>query len=255
MKTIFLSKGHGYDIPYVYNITEQNKIVCVVVHGFGSSKKSPTAEMMLTELPIMGIGAIAFDFPAHGESRAGGELLRIDNCLADMAAIEAQAQALAPHAEVVYFASSFGAYMTLIYLAGLHDRRRAFLRSAAVSMPQVVKRLQTPEEKKLLEETGEILLSQDHYSYTLKLTQGFFDDLENHDVFTLWREDMAELHMVHGETDQTIPLGDARSFAERFHIPLTVIPHGDHRLSIPGAPEQVLHLAISFFLNTFMETS
>jgi hypothetical protein len=30
-------------------------------------------------------------------------------------------------------------------------------------------------------------------------------------------------------------------------VPLTVVPDGDHRLSVPGAPEQVLKLATAFF--------
>ena len=41
---------------------------------------------------------------------------------------------------------------------------------------------------------------------------------------------------------------EARRFAVRFQIPLTVIPGGDHRLSIPGAPELVLERAAAFFL-------
>ncbi|MCL1853819.1 MAG: alpha/beta hydrolase [Peptococcaceae bacterium] len=249
MQTLFISTGHADSVPCVYNITGREKAVCVIVHGFGSSKTSPTAAMMLTELPPLGVGAIAFDFPAHGESKTGGESLRIANCLTALAAAETRARTLAPTAEIVYFASSFGAYITLIYLTGQkQSRRRAFLRSAAVTMPQVVKGLQTQAEKALLEKTGEILLSQENYGYELKLTQGFFDDLENHDVFTLWRKGLAELHMVHGQSDQTIPLRDARSFADRFHVPLTVVPGGDHRLSIPGAPERVLQLAATFFL-------
>jgi hypothetical protein len=42
----------------------------------------------------------------------------------------------APEAEICYFSSSFGAYITLIYLTTREHRgKKAFLRSAAVNMP------------------------------------------------------------------------------------------------------------------------
>ncbi|MCL2792578.1 MAG: alpha/beta hydrolase [Spirochaetaceae bacterium] len=249
VKIEFLSKDRDYEVPCLYNITGQEKVVCVIVHGFGSHKKSFTAKMMLEELPLLGIGAISFDLPAHGESEADGEFLRLNNCLADLAAVEAHARALAPKAEIVYFASSFGAYITLIHLAAKKKNCRAFLRSAAVNMPSLLIQLLTPEQKRCLKTAGECIFEKAKYGYTrdLKLTQGLFDDLERHDVFTLWQKGLAKLCMIHGEADQTVPLSNAKSFAEMFHVPLTVALNGDHQLSIPGAPEQVLKLAADFF--------
>lgn len=245
----FIPGGQGYDVPCFYDIKGLEKIICIVVHGFGSSKESPTAKMMLRELPLLGLGALAFDFPAHGESAVDGDYLRMYNCLNDLAIAEQRARALAPEAEIVYFASSFGAYTTLIYLAAQErSGRRAFLRSAAVTMPKLIRRL-TAEQAARLAADGYITASAEEYGYvrSLKLTQGFFGDLDSHDVFELWRKDAAELRMIHGELDTTVPLPDAQSFAEKFGAPITIVPGGDHRLSIPGAPEQVLKLAAEFF--------
>jgi len=58
---------------------------------------------------------------------------------------------------------------------------------------------------------------------------------------------LAELFMIHGESDDDVPLSDAESFAEMFHVPLSVVPNGDHKLSGPGMPEQVLESAVRFF--------
>jgi len=226
------------------------KTVCVVVHGFGGSKDSFTAQMVLKDMPPSGIGVVAFDFPAHGESEVDGEFLRLDNCLTDLADIDARVRALAPEAEIVYFGSSFGAYITLIYLAsGKQSNPRAFLRSAAVSMPRISMQLLRPEQLECLKTSGEIILDAQEYGYIrdLRLTQGFFDDLERHDVFSLWRDGLADLCMIHGESDDDVPLSDAESFAEMFNVPLTVIPNGDHKLSGPGMPEQVLQSAVRFF--------
>ena len=250
MVSEFISGNRDYAIPCLHNINGREKTICVIVHGFGSSKGSPTATMLLSELPSTGIGAIAFDLPAHGESGVDGGYLRLQNCLSDLAAVEEQARALAPESEIVYFASSFGAYITLIYFAEKKQKKcRAFLRSAAVNMPQLLIQRLTPEQKVCLETVGEFTINKAEYGYIrdLKLTKGFFDDLAAHDVFNLWRVGLADLQMVHGEVDQTVPLGDVRAFAEMFLVPMLVIPNGDHQLSIPGAPEQVLKIAIEFY--------
>ena len=107
----------------------------------------------------------------------------------------------------------------------------------------------TPEEEVRLRGDGFVVLGEEYgYIRPLKLTRGFFEDLDRHDLFALWRPEEAEVRMVHGELDETIPLEEARRFAARFQIPLTVVPGGDHRLSVPGAPERVLEQAAAFFL-------
>jgi pimeloyl-ACP methyl ester carboxylesterase len=253
VKRVFISENREYAIPCVYDINGREKTVCVIIHGFGSSKESTTAKMMLKELPLIGIGAIALDLPAHGESEVEGDYLRIANCLADIAATEELTRKLAPEAEIVYFGSSFGAYITLLHLLEKkQDKSRAFLRAAAVNMPELLANRLTPEQKACLEDTGEVDFYKTEHGYIrdLKLIQGFFDDLAAHDVFSLWSEGIAELKMIHGEFDEEVQLSDVRRFAEMYHVPLHVIEKGDHQLSIPGAPEQVLKIATEFFLGT-----
>ena len=164
----------GYEIPCTFSIGRENTKVCVVAHGFGSSKESPTVQMLLKALPEQGIGVAAFDFPAHGESRVDGEYLRIPNCTADLADVEALARTLAPGAEITYFGSSFGAYTTLIYLSGLPGGgRRAFFRSAAVCMPALFRR-PTKAQAEAMERDGFLILGEDYgCARPLKLTQAF----------------------------------------------------------------------------------
>ena len=239
----------GWSVPCLHRIGGGEALVCVSAHGFGSSKSSPTNQLLLQGLPARGVGVLAFDFPLHGESPDGAPPLRLETCFDALAAAEARARSLAPRAQVVYFGSSFGAYVTLLYLTQRpHAGRRAFLRSAAVCMPEPFHH-KTPEEEARLQADGSVVLGEEYgYVRPLKLTCGFFEDLDRHDLFTLWRPEEAEVRMVHGELDETIPVEEARRFAVRFQIPLTVIPGGDHRLSIPGAPELVLERAAAFFL-------
>lgn len=255
MKHEVLVNDRAYGIPLVYDINGSESIVCIVIHGFGSGKQNDTAQMLFREFPRRGIGVIAFDFPAHDESEVNGTFLRISNCLADLAAVEARARSLAPNAEIVYFASSFGAYTTLIYLSGLPvpvDRpRRAFLRSAAVTMPKLFRERRTPLQHEALMRDGQVMLDKDDYGYLrdLIITEDFIGDLESHDVFEIWKKDAAELFMIIGTGDETTPPVDALHFSEKFKINRCMIPGGDHKLSIPGAPEEVLKQALAFFLN------
>ena len=214
-------------------------------HGFGSSKESPTAQMLLRELPKVGIGAIAFDFPAHGSSPVDGTRLRIETCMQDLAAVEAYARTLLPQASVVYFSSSFGAYINMQYLAaGTGAGVKSFFRSAAVNMPELFTD-PTEDQKRQLQADGFLMLND--YQRPIRLTQAFLTDLARHDLFQCVRPEGVALEMVHGACDETILLEHAVRFSEQFGIPLTIIPGGDHSLSIPGAPEQVLQLAIRFY--------
>lgn len=237
--------ANGYGIPCLYTIDGQEEMVCIVSHGFGSSKESATAQMLLQSLPKRGIGVFAFDFPAHGDSPVGGERLRIETCIQDLAAAEQRAIVLAPKAKVVYFSSSFGAYINFQYLAaGIGTGVKSFFRSAAVNMPELFTH-PTEEEQAQLQKNGFLLL--DGYTRPIKLTTAFLADLAGHDLFQCRRPQNTELCMIHGERDETILIEHAERFALQFDIPLTIVPGGDHSLSIPGAPEQVLQLAAGFF--------
>ena len=45
-----LSGLNGYDIPCRHTIQGGESMVCLITHGFGSSKDSPTAQLLAGEL-------------------------------------------------------------------------------------------------------------------------------------------------------------------------------------------------------------
>ena len=67
-----LSGLNGYNIPCRHTIQGGESMVCLITHGFGSSKDSPTAQLLAGELPRHGIGTLALDLPAHGDSPVDG---------------------------------------------------------------------------------------------------------------------------------------------------------------------------------------
>ena len=304
-KTTTIKSRAGYDILVRYILDGDEEIVVVMAHGFGSSKASPTVTLLMKNLPPndgeselpngeseppieidnlpqsetgihtrQRIGVVAFDFPAHGESPVDGTYLCIENCINDLASAVDFAKAAAPAARIINFGSSFGAYITLLYITRLNlggtdasglaeDNRfdsdvatvttaidaasaaslaqphnlKAFLRSAAVNMPELFTE-PTPEDAELLARDGYVIKEYDPRN--LKITNEFIADLQANNLFKCFARGDAQLKMIHGTSDRDIDYAKAVAFATQYNIELITVPGGDHSLSIPGAPEKVV---------------
>lgn len=244
----------GYKIPYKHNISYGNSKVCIIAHGFASSMESPTAKLIMSNFPKNNIGCIAFDFPSHGVSPADGDMLTLDNCINDLALIELKAKQLAPNAEICYFGSSFGAYITLLYLAkGNFSGKRAFLRSAAITMSELFSN-PTPSERDSLNFKGYFLMAEEYgFEKPIKITKEFWSRLGDSNLTEIWKNrkisaDKLEIAMVHGTDDEVIDYNAAAEFSKKYGIKLSTIENGDHRLSKDGMPETVLKLATEMFI-------
>ena len=226
MQQEWVVSRHGYRIACRNNWDGQNQ-VAIVCHGFGSSKNSPMVQALDQTLPAHGIGVYSFDFPAHGESPVGEEGLRVPFCIDDLAEVEAHLLARNPQAEISYFASSFGAYITLLYLAQHpHRQRKAFLRSAAVTMPALAAGwLLNQRAQEDLARQGYFVPQYD-YVREMRITPAFLDDLAEYNLFTRYRQGSAQVAMVHGGQDQVAPVKAAQRFATRFGAQLTILPQG-----------------------------
>jgi len=213
-------------IPYTANIKGDEKQVVIILHGFDSSKDSPTAKMMLEELPKAGIGAIAFDMPGHGDNPVPREDLRVSGCMLALEAIEELVGELAPQAEISYFGSSFGAYIVMNALALRPElERKAFLRSAAINMPYL-----------------------DFEEYEEAPAEFITEMQEAFDLMWNFGHSKSVFKMIHGTLDEDIAYRVAEFFSQKFGIELITIENGDHRLSGEGMPERVLKEALDFFL-------
>ena len=273
-KTTTIKSRAGYDIPVRYILNGDEEVVVVMAHGFGSGKASPTVTLLMDNLPqsadksrtqsadksrMQKIGVVAFDFPAHGESPVDGTHLRIENCINDLISAVAFAKAAAPAARIINFGSSFGAYITMLYITRINTSRdaagslaktamqphvvKAFLRSAAVNMPELFEK-PTPDDAELLARDGYVIM--DYEPRNLKITSEFIADLQANNLFNCFVKGDAQLKMIHGTADEDIDYAKAKAFASQYDIELITVPGGDHRLSIPGAPEKVVEEVLKF---------
>lgn len=242
-------------VPCVKSIPEKPKGIVIAIHGFSSSKECATYKMLLRRLPEAGYGMIGIELPGHGREEALQETLRIEGCMNSIEAAEKYISETWPGTEVFYFASSFGAYITGLYISTReHLGRKAFFRSAAVNMPALfVKKNPNEKERKWLAE-----LDQKGYfdanvdlGAPVRITREMYHDLEENDLFEIYNPSRFgdnKVAMVHGAEDAVIDPDAAKTFAEKFYIAITILEHEGHSLNgTPDTPEMVADLAIVFY--------
>ena len=255
MENFSILKTSGSRVSCDREIPEHPKGIVIAIHGFASSKESSTYRLLLKRLPEAGLGVICMDLPGHGSQESLEESLRIPGALESIEAVEQYALQEYPGSEIFYFASSFGAYLTGLYISTKeHAGRKAFWRSAAVNMPDLF-RLENPteKEKQLLEDlkTKGYFDTDSTQHNPVRITREMYSDLMENDLFEVFDPDRFGEHrvaMAHGRKDAVINPEAAERFADRFEIPLTWFPREGHSLSNdPLTPDKVIDLALDLY--------
>lgn len=255
MRRFTISKPDSHLVACVEEIPGCPERIVIAVHGFTSSKESPTVQLLLKRMPEAGIGVIGIDLPSHGVEDSYEEELRLKACLDSIEAAENYAVREYPDAKICYFGSSFGAYTTALYISTRqHKGRRAFFRSAAVNMPSLfIKDSLTEEDEELRRELEEKGYFMQGFSLgrPVKITQTFIDDLGENNLFDKFdpgRFGPHKIAMAHGAEDPVIDPDAAARFARQFGIEETVFDGEGHSLcNDPGTPDKVVDLAIELF--------
>ncbi len=255
METFTLKKANGHEISCMKLIPDGAEKIVIMVHGFGSRRDCETGKLLFRRMPPEGYGVVTYDQPSHGSDESRKEPLLIENCLSSLAEVENYIKSEYPDAEIFYFSSSFGAYITVLHTTGRpHSGYRAFLRSAAVNMPSILlsELSGDPDSPKVqfLKENGYFdmgALTED----VIRMPAAFFEELRENNLFERFAARMYDdtaFEMVHGEKDDTIELQYAEKFAKQFGIKISVIPGEGHTLSgFPETPDTVADLAIAFY--------
>lgn len=244
-----LIAGHnGYDIPVVAEIPDEPSGLVIVGHGLFSSKDADTVKRMLSAFSSRGVAAVGFDLPGHGASPVDGEAFCVSNCLDDLASVEEHFATRLGDIPVSYFASSFGAYVDLVYLATRsHRGRRCFLRCAAIRMAELMDADLDGDSRAQLARRGYIFM-ETGFTAPMKMTRRLFEELAEYDPFELYVPDGADLCLIHGSADEEAPIDDARRFADFAHARFIEVPGAGHRFNCPGQMDVVEKAALDFLL-------
>lgn len=219
----------------------------VFVHGFGGHKDNGAAEKFAQRVlsKYKSIGIVTFDLPCHGEDVK--KKLSLSDCLAYLEHVVAHLRENYPCEALYAYATSFGAYLTLMYLAqNGNPFRKIALRCPAVNMYQLLtEKIMTSQELALLEKGKAVPVGFDR---RVPVTREFLEALRCNDLQSLDFLDYAEdILLIQGNEDEIVPYDTVWNFSQEQLIDLVAVPGADHRFRANGTMEQAIKAILAFF--------
>ena len=223
------------------------KKIIIACHGFGGDKKSSAIIALARSLTSFGISVITFDFPGHGMSKTDGYYYTVENCINDIDDVEQYIKNNFENIEIGIFATSFGAYVTLLKINKSNDRYNSIiLRCPAINMKKVFEDslLKMPINEFL--EKGKCILG---FERKIIITKEFYEELVINDIFKIYNNNNKIL-IIHGTEDTTAPIEDSIKFQRMFknNVKLYEIKGADHRFKKLGELNKVISISTKYIL-------
>ena len=209
MKQQKMNLASPFDIPVVIYLPDNEEVtkIVIAVHGLTGSKESRVTRAVARRLTEQHTACIAFDFPAHGESKTDESMLTVDNCVNALLKIADFAEKQFPHVyDFGIFATSFGGFITLCALDRLKEQLGDYnmvLRAPAVRMHLSLLRILGITEEELMQKQAVKLDFGD--TRPLMVTYDFYRDVKAHDVY--YDNDLAFM-IIHGDKDTIVTRDD-----------------------------------------------
>ena len=236
-----LKTGRGYSIPVISWITQEDERILLCVRGFGGGRYSGVVERIANNLKPSGTGTFSFTWPAHGISDASGDMLTVENCLADLEDVVRTLKDQYPDKKLSCFATSFGGYMAVLYHQKHPDEfEKIILRSPAVQMADIIDHFMN-EEQRAAYFAGE-KLDFGFGEISLVLGREYYDSLRRYPVEQMQLKVPEKFAIIQGDADEVVPPEHVRRFAQKNGIPIHWVEGADHQYTIPGGVEAVLTL-------------
>ena len=244
MKVTYFSLKDRYEIKCKLFLPEDGHVEHVVigVHGFAGDQESSMLKKLATAICLRSSALLTFDFPAHGSSPVGEEMLTVRHCKEDLRTVLEYAAKEYPNAKKSIFATSFGGYITLLcadQLAGIP----LVLRAPAVTMPKVLLENVLKISAAEFQKAGFIKCG---FERPIQLPYSFYADLLAQNGIGS-NQISSPILVIHGDRDDVVPLADVEAFAaSQSNVALKIIPGADHRFKNKGELETIVDLATTF---------
>lgn len=248
MERYFEINGGGHNIRCKLYCQDPRAVGRAVVfcHGFGGHKDNSAAEKLAQRLlsKYKNVGLITFNWPCHGDDVK--KKLTISDCMTYLDMVTAYARETLG-AELYCNATSFGGYLTLLYLTSRGNPfRKIVLRCPAVPMYDVLTRAIVDE--KALEQLRRGRDALVGFDRKVPVSPAFLEELRENDIrqqdFLDWAEDML---ILQGTADEIVPFADVFAFCQDKLIDLIAVEGADHRFRHPGTMETAVKETVSFF--------
>ncbi len=236
---------NNYAIPIKeYKPNKIDKVI-IACHGFGGDKESSAIELLAQKLINENILVIAFDFPAHGESSAKGEDYLVKNCINDLITVEEYVAEKYPQKPIGIFATSFGAYVTLLKINQYSNNYFSIvLRAPAICMDEIFENSIIREDISDFKKRGYTILG---YEKEIRVSYKFYEELKNNKLFEIYNKN-EELLIIQGTEDNMAPIDDSIRFIKEKNTKgkIEKIIGADHRMKKEGELEKAINTAVNY---------
>lgn len=219
--------------------------VVLILHGFGSSKELKSNSKFGERLTAKykNYAAIAFDLPAHGADAR--KKLTLAECLNYVQIVVDYAKAKLQAQNLFIYATSFGGYLALKYIAEKGNPfSKIALRAPAVQMQQTLLSNMTEEERSKITKGREVLLG---FERKMKIGKDFLDELEQGNIAQNDYLDFADnILLIHGTADEMVNIETSQAFADNNVIELIAVEGADHPFSNPKHMDLAIGKVVEF---------
>lgn len=239
--------GHNVRCKLYVNQPEKMKKLVLFCHGFAGHKDNSAAEKfagrVLSKYPDTAV--LIFNWPCHGDDVKKKLVLR--DCLDYLGIVLDYIRNALGVQEIYSYATSFGGYLVLSYLAEYGNPfRKIALRCPAVNMYEVlINTIMKGDEYDLLRKGKTVPVGFDR---KIDVNPQFLTDLQNADIQKQSFLDYADdILILHGTADEVVPFEVSQKFADDNVIEFIPVEGADHRFQNPSHMEIATKAVIAFF--------
>lgn len=225
-------------------INSVNEIV-IGVHGFAGDKESSVLIALAEKLNEQEKALLVFDLPSHGEND-NSKVLNLTECIESIGKILEYVKKEYQNIPISFFSTSFGAFLTLSYLAERREKlHKVILRAPAIFMGEVLENVILPEHNINVQELKKV--ANLGYEVSLLVDDKFLSDLKNNSLDKK-TEILDRLYVLQGKLDTTVdPVKNQKFFDKHYpnNYEIFYFENADHRFKKPGELEQIIEITLN----------
>lgn len=239
--------GHNIRCKLYYNNIRDIKKVVIFCHGFAGHKDNGAANKFADRVlaKYKDIAVLIFNWPCHGDDVK--KTLKLDDCMEYLSTVVQYAKTQYSTEEVYCYATSFGGYLTLKYIAGEGNPfKKIALRCPAVNMFSVLTNtIMNLEEFEEIQKGKSVPVGFDR---KIDVSPQFLNELHSEDIqLKDYRNYADDILILHGTEDEVVPFEAVNSFADANLIEFISVEGADHRFQNPVCMELATKRVIEFF--------
>ena len=247
-KSFFLSRRNNKLCGILSTPSDnRNSPLIVLCHGFSTSKDGRTYIRLEKMLNQGQVATFRFDFFGHGESEGKFEEITISEAVDDVLSAIHYVRELG-YGQIGLMGSSFGGFASIVASGQSEDLCALALKSPVSDYLGLLIDKDHSMDVTAWKQNGYIRI-EGAEGQNLRLNFSFYEDAERYDGYSYARKIKAPTIIVHGDQDETVPLGQSEKAAAL--IPgcrLEIIKGADHIYSNLKHFERMLDLIANFLL-------